>query len=313
MVLGPGINIDRDPRWGRNFEMFSEDPLLTSALGTADIEGIQSQGVMADVKHFVTYNQETNRGTPNDDTIVNTRALHEIYLPPFYGAIVQAHAASVMCAYPLLNGVYSCQNPSLLTGLLDQRWGFAGFVRTDSDANASTVDSANAGLDQERGSFFWDNGQLAAAVAAGQVRTSTINEAVRRILTQMFQFNLFNDPLTGNLSSPAATPADNAFAQNVAQRGTVLLQNTGNVLPLSTATTKFDRGHRSRRHHQSANRRHRQLLCHALVGDQPAQRHHRPRRVSGDRHLVLRHRSDSGRRRRRASAGRDRVRELLGG
>jgi beta-glucosidase len=238
VVLGPGINIDRDPRWGRNFEMFSEDPLLTSKLGTADIEGLQSQGVMADVKHFVTYNQETNRGTPNDDTIVNERALHEIYLPPFYGAIVQAHAASVMCAYPLLNGVYSCQNPSLINGLLDQRWGFAGFVRTDSDANASTVDSANAGLDQERGSYFWDNGLLAAAVDAGQVRSSTINEAVRRILTEMFQYNLFNAPLTGNLSSPAATPADNALAQNVAQRGTVLLQNTGNVLPLNTTTTK---------------------------------------------------------------------------
>ncbi|HEX3801913.1 MAG TPA: glycoside hydrolase family 3 C-terminal domain-containing protein [Solirubrobacteraceae bacterium] len=237
MVLGPGINIDRDPRWGRNFEMFSEDPLLTSALGTADIEGIQSQGVMADPKHFVTYNQETNRGTPNDDTIVNTRALHEIYLPPFYTAITQGHAASVMCAYPLLNGVYSCQNTSLLTGLLDARWGFTGFVRSDSAANASTVDSANAGLDQERGSFYWDNGQLAAAVTDGEVRTSTINAAVRRILTQMFQFNLFNDPPTGNLSSPAATPTDDAFALNVAERGTVLLQNTGSILPLSTAST----------------------------------------------------------------------------
>ncbi len=238
MVLGPGINIDRDPRWGRNFEMFSEDPLLTSALGTADVEGIQSQGVMADPKHFVTYNQETNRGTPNDDTIVNTRALHEIYLPPFQSAIVQGHAASVMCAYPLLNGVYSCQNTSLLTGLLDDRWGFAGFVRSDSAANASTVDSANAGLDQERGSFYWDNGQLAAAVADGQVRTSTINQAVRRILTQMFQFNLFNDPPSGNLSTPASTPADNAFALNVGERGTVLLQNNASILPLSTATTR---------------------------------------------------------------------------
>ncbi len=126
MALGPGVNIQRDPRWGRNFEMFSEDPFLTSALGAADIEGIQSQGVMADVKHFATYNQETYRDTPYDDTIVSARALHEIYLPPFYSAVGQAHAASVMCAYPLLNGQYSCQNPSLLTGLLDDRWGFAG-------------------------------------------------------------------------------------------------------------------------------------------------------------------------------------------
>ncbi|MGH2861266.1 MAG: beta-glucosidase family protein, partial [Solirubrobacteraceae bacterium] len=237
MALAPGINIDRDPRWGRNFEMFSEDPLLTSVLGAADIEGIQSQGVMADAKHFVTYNQETSRGTPHDDTIVSRRALHEIYLPPFYSAITQAHVASVMCAYPLLNGVYSCQNASLLTSLLNGRWGFTGFVRSDSAANFSTVDSANAGLDQERGSFFWDNGELAAAVADGQVRGSTVNEAVRRILTQMFQFDLFDNPPTGNLSSPAATPADSASAQNVAQRGTVLLQNTGPILPLSTTTT----------------------------------------------------------------------------
>jgi beta-glucosidase len=238
MVLGPGINIQRDPRWGRNFEMFSEDPLLTSKLGTADIKGIQSQDVMADVKHFVTYNQETNRGTPNDDTIVNARALHEIYLPPFYSAVVQAHVASVMCAYPLLNGTYSCENPSLLTGLLDLRWGFTGFVRSDSAASASTVDSANAGLDQERGSFYWDNGQLAAAVADGQVRTSMIDEAVRRILTEMFRFDLFNDPPTGTISSPASTPADRAFALKVAERGVVLLQNTARILPLSTAITK---------------------------------------------------------------------------
>jgi beta-glucosidase len=238
MVLGPGINIQRDPRWGRNFEMFSEDPLLTAALGTADIEGIQSQDVMADAKHFVTYNQETNRGTPDDDTIVGARALHEIYLPPFYSAVKQAHVASIMCAYPLLNGVYSCQSPSLITGLLDERWSYAGFVRSDSAANASTVDSANAGLDQERGSFYWDNGLLAAAVADGQVRSSTINQAVGRILTQMFRLDLFNDPPTGTLSSPASTPADRAFALKAAERGVVLLRNTARILPLGTATTK---------------------------------------------------------------------------
>ncbi|MDE3129910.1 MAG: glycoside hydrolase family 3 C-terminal domain-containing protein, partial [Acidobacteriota bacterium] len=238
MVLGPGVNIQRDPRWGRNFENFSEDPFLTSALGTANIEGIQSQGVMADVKHFVTYNQETNRNTLNDNTIVSTRALHEMYLPPFYDAITQAHVASIMCAYPLLNGVYSCQNPSLLTGLLFDRLAFQGFVRSDSGANPSTVDSVNAGLDQDRGSYYWDNGQLEAAVADGEVRSSTITQAVRRILTQMFQFNLFNNPPTGNLSTPAGTSAGNGLARNVAQRGTVLLKNTGSILPLSTATTK---------------------------------------------------------------------------
>jgi len=237
MVLGPGVNIQRDPRWGRNFEMFSEDPFLTSALGTADIEGLQSQHVLADVKHLATYNQEAYRHTPNDDTIVSMRALHEIYLPPFYSAVEQAHAASVMCSYPLLNGQRSCQDAGLLSGILDDRWGFAGFIRADDDANSSTVDSVDAGLDQERGSFYWDNGRLAAAVADGQVKLSTINQAVRRVLSEMFEFDLFNDPPTGDLSSPANSAADDGFALNVAERGTVLLQNTGRILPLSTTAS----------------------------------------------------------------------------
>jgi beta-glucosidase len=238
MVLGPAINIQRDPRWGRNFEMFSEDPLLTSALGTADIEGIQSQHVMADAKHLVVYDQETYRNPPSYATIVSERALHEIYLPPFYSAVVHAKVASIMCAYPQLNGVYSCQDPSVITGLLESRWGFDGFVRSDSDANASTVASADAGLDQERGSFWWDDGQLAAAVADGAVRTSAIDAAVRRILTQMFRFQLFNDPPTGSLSSHASTPADRAVALKAAESGTVLLKNTGHALPLHISSTR---------------------------------------------------------------------------
>lgn len=124
MALGPGLNIQRDPRWGRNFEMFSEDPFLTATMGTADIEGLQSQHVMADVKHLVTYNQETNRNAPADDVVLNARALHEIYLPPFYSAVERAKAASVMCSYASLQGEYSCQDAGLLTAILDDRWGF---------------------------------------------------------------------------------------------------------------------------------------------------------------------------------------------
>ncbi len=238
MALGPGVNIQRDPRWGRNFEMFSEDPFLTAELGTADIEGLQSQHVMADVKHLVTYNQETNRNAPADDVVLNPRALHEIYLPPFYSAVERANAASVMCSYASLQGEYSCQDAGLLTAILDDRWGFSGFMRSDGAANHSTIESANAGLDQERGSEYWDNGLLASAVADGEVKLSTINEAVRRILTEMFEFDLFNNPPTGTPSSPVNTPADDVFARTVAERGTVLLQNAGRVLPLSTTTTK---------------------------------------------------------------------------
>ncbi|MGC9221472.1 MAG: glycoside hydrolase family 3 C-terminal domain-containing protein [Solirubrobacteraceae bacterium] len=237
VTLGPGVNIQRDPRWGRNFEMFSEDPLLTSVLGVADTEGIQSQGELADVKHFVVYNQETYRDTPLDNVIISPRALHEIYLPPFYAAATQAGAASIMCAYPLLNGQFSCQDPSLLQGILYGSWAFTGFVRSDGGANQSTVASANAGLDQEHGSYYWDNGQLAAQVTDGQVGMATINQAVRRILNEMFRFNLFNNPPTGTQATPVDTPTTDQFALEVAERGTVLLKNQGSVLPLNAATT----------------------------------------------------------------------------
>jgi len=125
--LGPTVNIDRDPRWGRSFEAYTEDPYLNSALAVADIDGVQSQGEMAQIKHLAVYNQETNRNTPADNAIVSTRALNEIYLPAFWAGTTQAHAASVMCAYSTINGQAACQNQYLMQ-TLDQRWGFAGFV-----------------------------------------------------------------------------------------------------------------------------------------------------------------------------------------
>src|SRR5580700_11023013 len=108
--LGPTVNIDRDPRWGRSFEAYTEDPYLNAAMATADINGVQSQGEMAQVKHLAVYNQETNRNTPADDAIVSTRALHEIYLPAFWAATNIAKASSVMCAYSTINGQAACQN-----------------------------------------------------------------------------------------------------------------------------------------------------------------------------------------------------------
>ena len=102
--LGPTVNIDRDPRWGRSFEALSEDPFLNSALDVAEINGVQSQQVMAQVKHFAAYNQETFRNTSADNVIVDNRAEQEIYLPSFYAAVKQANAASVICAYSIVNG-----------------------------------------------------------------------------------------------------------------------------------------------------------------------------------------------------------------
>jgi beta-glucosidase len=236
MALGPGVNIQRDPRWGRNFEMFSEDPYLSSKLIVPDTQGLQSQHVLADIKHYVAYNQETYRNTAADDDVVSDRVLHEIYMPGFDAALMQGGAASVMCSYASLNHTFGCENPSLLTQVLRNEWGYQGFVRSDGGANHSTVASANAGLDQEKGSNYWGNGQLAAAVADGQVSTATINAAVSRIFTPMFQLGLFNHPPTGKLSDTVTTPAHAAFARQVAEQGTVLLKNDAQILPLGAQT-----------------------------------------------------------------------------
>ena len=128
VALGPTINIVRDPRWGRNFETYSEDPYLAGAAGTATIQGIQSQGVMAQAKHAAAYNVEAgaSRGTPSDNVIVDDRTLHEIYLPAFQQVASQGQVASVMCAYNQINGVPACQNSAVLTTALKQDAAGAG-------------------------------------------------------------------------------------------------------------------------------------------------------------------------------------------
>src|SRR5580704_14783515 len=231
--LGPTVNIDRDPRWGRSFEAYTEDPFLNAAMATADIEGVQSQDEMAQVKHLAVYNQETNRNTPADDAIVSTRALHEIYLPAFYAAVTQAKASSVMCAYSTINGQAACQNQYLMNTTLNQRWGYPGFVTSDYQATHSTVQSANAGLDQEMPAPHFYGSALQAAVQSGQVSMATLNDMVSRILTEMFRFNEFNNPPTGSTSTVVTTAAHQAVSTAVAEAGTVLLKNSGGTLPLA--------------------------------------------------------------------------------
>jgi beta-glucosidase len=230
--LGPTINIDRDPRWGRSFEAYTEDPYLNSAMAVADIDGVQSTGEMAQVKHLAVYNQETNRNTPADDAIVSTRALQEIYLPGFQAATVQAKASSVMCAYSTINGQAACQNQYLMQDTLDQQWGYQGFVTSDYGATHSTVGSADAGLDQEMPSADFYGPALQTAVQQGQVSMATLNDMVSRILTEMFRFNEFNNPPTGSTTATVTTTAHQATSTAVAEAGTVLLKNSGGTLPL---------------------------------------------------------------------------------
>jgi beta-glucosidase len=233
--LGPTVNIDRDPRWGRSFEAYTEDPFLNAAMATADIDGVQSQGEMAQVKHLAVYNQETNRNTPADNAIVSTRALHEIYLPAFWAATVQAQASSVMCAYSTINGQAACENQYLMKTTLDQRWAFPGFVTSDYQATHSTVPSADAGMDQEMPAPQYYGSALQAAVESGQVSMATLNDMVSRILTEMFRFNEFNNPPTGSTSATVTTPAHQAVSTAVAEAGTVLLKNDGGTLPLKSS------------------------------------------------------------------------------
>ncbi len=230
--LGPTVNIDRDPRWGRSFEAYTEDPYLNAAIATANIEGVQSQGEMAQVKHLAVYNQETNRNTPADNAIVSTRALHEIYLPAFWAATNVAKASSVMCAYSTINGQAACQNQYLMKTTLDQRWGFPGFVTSDYQATHSTVQSADAGMDQEMPAPQFYGSALQAAVESGQVSMATLNDMVARILAEMFRFDEFNNPPTGSTSATVTTTAHQAVSTAVAEAGTVLLKNTGGTLPL---------------------------------------------------------------------------------
>ena len=231
--LGPTVNIDRDPRWGRSFEAYTEDPYLNSALAVADIDGVQSQDEMAQIKHFAVYNQETNRNAPADNAIVSTRAEHEIYLPAFWAGTKKAHASSAMCSYSYINGQAACQNQYLMQTTLNQRWGYQGFMTSDYQATHSTVQSADAGMDQEMPAPQFYGPALEAAVQSGQVSMATLNGMVSPILTAMFKFNEFNNPPTGSTSAAVTTAAHQAVSTAVAEAGTVLLKNAGATLPLA--------------------------------------------------------------------------------
>ncbi len=235
VVLGPTINIVRDPRWGRAFESLSEDPYLAGQMGAADITGIQSQGPMAQVKHYADYNQETYRNTAADDVIVSDRAQREIYLPAFEAAVQQAKAYSVMCSYASVAGTFACENAQLLKTVLEGDLGFTGFVTSDWGGTHSTVASATNGLDQEMNGSDFYGAALTQAVASGQVPVATIDGHARRILIAMFAAGLFDKTQPGTITTPVTSPAHTAVARQVAEEGAVLLKNTGPVLPVGSS------------------------------------------------------------------------------
>ncbi len=229
--LGPTVNIDRDPRWGRSFEAYTEDPYLNASIGTSEIEGLQGTGEMDQVKHYDAYNQETYRNSPSDNVIVSDRVLQEIYMPAFQAAIQQARAGSVMCSYAMINGDFACDNRYIETNVLRQQWDFPGFVTSDYGALHATTGALD-GTDQEQPFNTYFGSPLETAVENGTIPRSVLNTMVQRILTEMFRFKLISKPLTGSTSATVTTPAHQALGDKVAEDGTTLLKDSSSVLPL---------------------------------------------------------------------------------
>jgi len=230
--LGPTVNIVRDPRWGRAFETYGEDPFLTGQIAAAEIQGVQGGGVMAQVKHWAVYNQETFRNTAADDVIIGRRALREIYMPQFETAIVRGGASSAMCAYSTINGTWACENAYTQDTVLKGLWRFPGFITSDWGATHSTVPAARNGLDMQMPDTTYFGAALKAAVLGGQVPMARLDDMVRRILTQEFRFRLFEREQTGTPATVVTDSAHASFARRAAEAGTVLLKNAGGLLPL---------------------------------------------------------------------------------
>ncbi|OXS34436.1 beta-glucosidase family protein [Streptomyces sp. XY006] len=228
VLLSPMVNLIRTPYAGRNFETFSEDPLLTAHLVAAEIEGIQGEGLIATVKHFALNNQERDRMTV--DVRVDERTLHETELRGFEAAVA-AGAGAVMGAYNKVNGTHACENQALLTGVLRERWGFTGLVMTDWSAAHSTREALAAGLDLEMPDGTHFGAPLTSAVRDGGVPEAHVDRAVRRVLGVMDRFGLLDGTVPHRPDRDAAAGA--AVAREVAEAGATLLRNTAGTLPLT--------------------------------------------------------------------------------
>ncbi|WP_053372038.1 beta-glucosidase family protein [Paenibacillus sp. FJAT-27812] len=231
VLLGPGANIKRSPLCGRNFEYFSEDPLLSSELAAAHINGVQSQGVGTSLKHFAVNNQEHRRMTV--DAIVDERTLREIYLASFEGAVTKAQPWTVMSSYNQVNGAFASENSRLLTQILKEEWGHEGFVVSDWGAVNERVDGLAAGLELEMPSSGGaGDRKIVEAVLNGQLSEDTLNDAVERILTVVYK-------AVDNKKENAAYDAEahHQLATKVAAESMVLLKNEQAILPLPKSGT----------------------------------------------------------------------------
>ena len=230
LIEGPGLNITRVPRNGRNFEYFGEDPFLSGQMGVAEVEAIQQQGVIAEIKHFDANSQETDRKGINE--IIDERTLREIYLPAFEIVVKEADPGAVMAAYPSVNGEFCSRNTHLLKDILRGDWGFKGFVQSDYTATTNAVQSALAGLDLAMKPDHY-SGELKTAILGGKVPMADLDAMVERRFTQMFKFGMFDQTRT---PQPIPAKEDGAVARAIAEQCAVLLKNNSDTLPLDANT-----------------------------------------------------------------------------
>ncbi len=235
VILAPCVNIARIPIGGRNFESFGEDPFLTSQITVNYIKGVQNENVVATVKHFAANNQEHQRDFVN--TIVDERALNEIYFPAFKSAVEEANVLAVMCAYNKLNGPYCSENDYLLVDVLKNKWKFNGLVMSDWGAVHSSIPVFNSGMDLEMPTGKYLNADsLFQKIKSGELSESKLDDKVRRILRVMFTIGLFDDYQYD--STKVNTDEHKQVALNIAKDGIVLLKNDNSILPLNLSKIK---------------------------------------------------------------------------
>src|SRR6266702_506428 len=235
-LLAPGVNIYRSPMNGRNMEYFGEDPYLAGRVAVGYINGIQSEGVSATVKHFAANNSEYDRHRIN--SIIDERTLHELYLPAFEAAVREAHVGAVMDSYNLVNGEHSTQNRHLNVDILRNEWGFQGVLMSDWTATYDGVAAANNGLDLEMPfAKLMTPEALKAGLASGKLTMSVVDEKCRHILRTAIQFVWLDREQTIS-SIPLNNPAADKVALDESLESITLLKNDGGLLPLDPKRVK---------------------------------------------------------------------------